>query len=117
MTSADEAIRAHTQARELFERTDDQHSEGRAWMNLGLTLEAAGRIEEAIAALQKDIGICTATGDLYGAAVTWQALAMMRARAGQVALAQAAWEAAATAYQDAGAHGEAERARANAAAA
>lgn len=86
-------------------------------MNLGLALEAAGRIEEAIAALHKDIAICRATGDLYGAAVTYQALAKMHARAGQVAQAQTAWEATATAYQDAGAHGEAERARTNTAAA
>ncbi|WP_164764793.1 ATP-binding protein [Streptomyces lydicus] len=113
----DAAITAHTQARELFEHTRDQHSEGRAWMNLGLALEAAGRIEEAIAALHKDIAICRATGDLYGAAVTYQALAKMHARAGQVAQAQTAWEATATAYQDAGAHGEAERARTNTAAA
>ncbi|MDU9001184.1 tetratricopeptide repeat protein [Streptomyces mirabilis] len=112
-----EAITAHSRARELFEQTGDQHSEGRAWMNLGLALEGEGRIEEAIAALRKDIGICRATGDLYGAAVTWQALAKMHTRAGQVAQAQMAWEAAATAYQDAGAHGEAERARANTAAA
>ncbi|MGI5411280.1 ATP-binding protein [Streptomyces chartreusis] len=111
----DEAITAHTKARELFEQTGDHHSEGRSWMNLGLAMEAVGRIDEAIAALHKDIDTCRVTGDLYGSAITWQALAKMYARSGQVTQAQAAWAAAAAAYQDAGAHEEAEQARANAA--
>ena len=51
---------------EIFREVGDRHGEGMAGGNLGLALQAMGRLEEAIAAYRRNVVVCRELGDGYG---------------------------------------------------
>ncbi|PBC61416.1 regulator [Streptomyces sp. Tue6028] len=63
-----EAMDAHTDARDLYETTDDPHGTASAWNNIGLTLADLGRSPEAAEALTHARDLHHATGFVSGEA-------------------------------------------------
>ena len=111
----EEAIDAHTRARDLHQAIGDHHGEGMAWNNLGLALQDAGRVEEAIEAYGKDLEICREFEDWYGAGQTLGNLALAHKATDRPAEARADYLQAADSYTRANAPTEAAQARARAA--
>ncbi|WDF44824.1 tetratricopeptide repeat protein [Streptomyces sp. T12] len=68
---AEEAIDAHTRARDFFQAAGDSHREAMAWGNLGLALRRAGRAREAISALRRVRDLFQAAGDSHREANAW----------------------------------------------
>ncbi|MFH8935095.1 tetratricopeptide repeat protein [Streptomyces griseosporeus] len=80
----EEAIDAHTRARDLFQAAGNRHAEAMAWNNLGLALQKAGRVEEAIDAHTRDLDLCQAAGDRHNEAMAWDNLGLALREAGRV---------------------------------
>ncbi|QIJ64803.1 tetratricopeptide repeat protein [Streptomyces sp. JB150] len=71
---AEEAIDAHSRARDLCRAAGDRHGEAGVWSNLGTALRQAGRVEEAIDADTRARDLCRAAGDRHGEARAWSNL-------------------------------------------
>ncbi|KUO04704.1 ATP-binding protein [Streptomyces caeruleatus] len=80
----EEAIDAHTRARDLFQAAEDRHGEAAAWNNLGSALREAGRVEEAIDAHTRALDLCQAAGNRHGEASAWNNLGLALQEAGRV---------------------------------
>ncbi|MBK6016333.1 tetratricopeptide repeat protein, partial [Streptomyces sp. MBT53] len=65
---SEEAIVAHTRARDLFQAAGDRHREAMAWNNLGFALGEAGRVREAVDAHTRARTLYQAVGDRHGEA-------------------------------------------------
>lgn len=81
---AEEAIHAHTQARDLYQTAEDRHSEATVWSNLGTALWNAGRVEEAIDAYARARDLLQAAGDRHSEASAWDGLGLALRKAGRV---------------------------------
>ncbi|WP_406454493.1 tetratricopeptide repeat protein [Streptomyces sp. NBC_01622] len=81
---AEEAIDAHTRARDLHQAVGDRRSEARAWDNLGLALRPTGRTEEAIDAHTRARDLHQAVGDRRSEARAWNNLGNALREAGRV---------------------------------
>nr|WP_079083036.1 tetratricopeptide repeat protein [Streptomyces antibioticus] len=81
---ADEAIEAHTRARDLYQATGDHHGEALAWNNAGIALQETGRLEEAIEAHLHARDLHRAVGERRGEADAWTSLGAALRDAGRV---------------------------------
>uniref|UniRef100_UPI003A8A567E tetratricopeptide repeat protein n=1 Tax=Streptomyces sp. Agncl-13 TaxID=3400628 RepID=UPI003A8A567E len=70
----EEAIDAHTHARDLYQTAGDRHREASAWNNLGNTLRQTGRAEEAIDAHTHARDLYQTAGDRHREAIAWNSL-------------------------------------------
>ncbi|WP_345021397.1 tetratricopeptide repeat protein [Streptomyces shaanxiensis] len=80
---AEEAIDAHTRARDLYQATGDHESEAMAWDNLGIALREAGRTEEAIDAHTRARDLCQEAEDRHHEAGAWHNLGNAQQDAGR----------------------------------
>ncbi|OIK05526.1 tetratricopeptide repeat protein [Streptomyces monashensis] len=80
---AQEAIDAHTRARDLSQAVGDRHGEAIAWNYLGLALREAGRAEEAIDAHTRARDLHQTVGDRHREASAWNNLGLALQRAGR----------------------------------
>ena len=79
----EEAVEAHTRARDLCQAVGDRHGEAFAWNNLGGALRRAGRGAEAIEAHTRARELFQAVGDRHGEARAWHGLGMALREAGR----------------------------------
>ncbi|WP_405950656.1 tetratricopeptide repeat protein [Streptomyces prunicolor] len=79
----EEAIEAHTRARDLHQGLGNRLREARAWHGLGIALGEAGRVEEAIKAHTRALDLYQAVGDRHGEAGTWNDLGVALEAAGR----------------------------------
>jgi len=70
----EEAIDAHTRARDLYQTAGDRPREASAWDNLGIALHEAGRVEEAVDAHIRARDLCQVVGDRLREARAWNNL-------------------------------------------
>ncbi|MFC7265793.1 tetratricopeptide repeat protein, partial [Streptomyces lutosisoli] len=70
----EEAIEAHTRARDLYQAVEDHHREAMAWNNLGIALREVGRTEEAIEAHTRARDLYQAVEDHHREAMAWNNL-------------------------------------------
>ncbi|MGW3117519.1 tetratricopeptide repeat protein [Streptomyces sp. NPDC001107] len=96
----EEAIDAHTRARDLHQGTQDRHREAMAWNNLGAALQQAGRTEEAIDAHTRARDLYQDTQDRHREATAWNNLGAALQRAGRAEEAIDAHTRARDLYQD-----------------
>ncbi|WP_246204090.1 tetratricopeptide repeat protein [Streptomyces tailanensis] len=82
---AEEAIDAHTHARDLFQATGDHHGEAMASNNLGLALWQADRVQEAIEALIRSRDLYQADEVRHHEAMAWNSLGLAFREAGRMA--------------------------------
>ncbi|MEV6766049.1 tetratricopeptide repeat protein [Streptomyces sp. NPDC051105] len=80
----EEAIHAHTHARDLHRDAATPHHEAIAWNNLGLALRGAGRVEEAIHAHTRARDLFQDIGDGPREAIAWNNLGIALKEAGRV---------------------------------
>ncbi|MFE9606716.1 tetratricopeptide repeat protein [Streptomyces hokutonensis] len=73
---AEEAIDAHTRARDLHQMIGDHHREAAALSNLGNALRETGRVEEAIDAHTRARDLFQAVGDRPSEATAWDNLGL-----------------------------------------
>ncbi|MEV6947414.1 tetratricopeptide repeat protein [Streptomyces sp. NPDC051172] len=106
---AEEAVNAHTRARDLYQAAGDRHREASAWNNLGVALWKAGRGEEAVEAYGKALEVFREFEDWYGTGQTLHNLALVHQDAARPA--HACYLQAADAYTRANAPTEAAQAR------
>ena len=105
---AQEAIDAHTRARDLFKAAWELRGEAMAWNNLGNALLTAGRTEEAITAHTRARDLHQTTGDRPREARSWNNLGNALLTAGQTEEAITAHTRARDLHQTIGdRHGEA----------
>ncbi|MFD4605313.1 tetratricopeptide repeat protein [Streptomyces sp. NPDC058464] len=97
----EEAIEAHSHARDLLRAVDDRHHEASAWGNLGIALREAGRVEEAIDAYTHAGDLFQAAGDRHREAMAWNNLGIALRETGRVEGAIEAHTHARDLYQDA----------------
>ncbi|MFF5298148.1 tetratricopeptide repeat protein [Streptomyces sp. NPDC013161] len=71
---AEEAIDAHTRARDLYQAVGDHPREANAWNNLGIALQLAGRTEEAIDTYARSRDLNETVEDRHGEAIAWDNL-------------------------------------------
>ncbi|MCK9873917.1 tetratricopeptide repeat protein [Nocardiopsis dassonvillei] len=76
----EEAIDAHTRAREAFQQMGDAHGEAMAWNNLGLALQEVRREQEAREAFERAVQGFRAVGDEHRLAVAQGGLVQFRQR-------------------------------------
>ncbi|MFF9278575.1 ATP-binding protein [Streptomyces griseosporeus] len=104
----DDLIMVSRAAQGAAHRVGDRHNEAVAWNGLGLALQKAGRVDEAIEAHTRDLDLCQAAGDRRGEATTWNNLGTALRAAGRVDEAIDAHTRARDLFQAAGdRHGEA----------
>ena len=104
----DDGITVSRAAQEAAHRAGDRDDEAIAWSNLGVALQGAGRVEEAIDAHTRDLDLCQAAGDRHGEAGAWDNLGLALLEAGRVEEAIDAQTRALDLFQAAGdRHGEA----------
>ncbi|OOC52495.1 MULTISPECIES: tetratricopeptide repeat protein [Nocardiopsis] len=72
----DEAIEAHTRARNISQQLGDAHREAGSWGNLGLVLCEMGRCDEAIDAHTRARNISQQLGDAHTEAMAWNNLGL-----------------------------------------
>ncbi|MEW1832745.1 tetratricopeptide repeat protein [Streptomyces sp. NPDC088196] len=72
----EEAIDAHTRARDLYQTVEDRHGEAGAWDGLGLALRETDRIEEAIDAHTRARDLNQTVEDRHGEAGAWNNLGL-----------------------------------------
>ncbi|MEW1832740.1 tetratricopeptide repeat protein [Streptomyces sp. NPDC088196] len=105
---AEEAIDAHTRARDLYQTVGDRHREPIAWTNLGNALQEAGRAEEAIDAHTRARDLFQDAEDRHREAIAWDSLGFALWEAGRAEEAISARTCARDLYQTVGdRHGEA----------
>ncbi|SHL00532.1 Tetratricopeptide repeat-containing protein [Nocardiopsis flavescens] len=75
MGRVEEAINAHTRARDLHQQVGGAHGEATAWNNLGTALEQVRRFGEAIDAFARSMELFRAVGDNDWAAIAQQNIA------------------------------------------
>ncbi|MEV0912324.1 tetratricopeptide repeat protein [Streptomyces hokutonensis] len=80
---AEEAIDAHTRARDLHQTVGDRIREASAWNNLGLALRQTGRAEEAIDAHTRARDLYQTVGDRIREASAWDNLGFALWQAGR----------------------------------
>ncbi|MGW3117522.1 tetratricopeptide repeat protein [Streptomyces sp. NPDC001107] len=80
---AEEAIEAHTRARDLHQAAGDRHREATALNNLGLALRQTGRAEEAIEAHTRARDLYQAVGDRHREGMAWNNLGNALREAGR----------------------------------
>ncbi|MET7485617.1 tetratricopeptide repeat protein [Streptomyces sp. NPDC005538] len=80
---AEEAIDAHTRARDLHQAAGDRYREAMAWNNLGLAQRRASRVEEAIDAHSHARFLFQAAGDRTGEGIAWNNLGLALGETGQ----------------------------------
>ncbi|WP_405974071.1 tetratricopeptide repeat protein [Streptomyces sp. NBC_00988] len=80
---AEEAIDAHTRARDLFQTVGDRPREAVAWNHLGGALRETGRAEEAIDAHTRARDLHEAEGDRHREATAWNNLGFALWEAGR----------------------------------
>ncbi|WP_234444635.1 tetratricopeptide repeat protein [Streptomyces sp. NRRL F-525] len=80
---AEEAIDAHTRARDLFQAIGDRHREASTWDNLGNALQEAGQAEEAVDAHTRARDLFQAIGDRLREAIAWGNLGIALRQAGR----------------------------------
>ncbi|MDX3495658.1 tetratricopeptide repeat protein [Streptomyces turgidiscabies] len=103
----EEAINAHTRARDLYQGVMARTGESAAWNNLGLALRQADRVEEAIDAYARARDLCQAVGDRHREGTTWNNLGLALRQADRVEEAIDAHTRAHNLYRAAGdRHGE-----------
>ncbi|KUM67936.1 ATP-binding protein [Streptomyces curacoi] len=110
-----EAKRAYLQARAIHADEGNVPAEGMVWNNLGGALEELGHTGAALKAFRRAIALLVKADDWYRAAGTHTNIARLLSRTGRPGEAQAAWSAAADAYERADAPAEAAEARRSAA--
>ncbi|MET7572977.1 tetratricopeptide repeat protein [Streptomyces sp. NPDC005492] len=71
---AEEAVGAHTCARDLFQAAGNRVREATAWNDLGVALRETGRAEEAVGAHTRARDLFQAAGDRYREATAWHNL-------------------------------------------
>ncbi|MEV7980790.1 tetratricopeptide repeat protein [Streptomyces sp. NPDC086519] len=98
---AEEAIEAHTRARNLCQDADDRRSEATAWNNLGLALRRAGRAEEAIDAHTRARDLYQDADDRHSEAIAWNNLGLALLESNRAEEAIEAHTRARDLYQDA----------------
>ncbi|WP_327400343.1 tetratricopeptide repeat protein [Streptomyces sp. NBC_01288] len=79
-----EAIDAHTRARDLLVTIGDRELEASAWNNLGVALREAGRVQEAIDAHTRARDLLVTIGDRELEASAWNNLGVALREAGRV---------------------------------
>ncbi|MFE1883942.1 tetratricopeptide repeat protein [Streptomyces diastatochromogenes] len=105
----EEAIDAHTHARDLYQAAGDRHSEAIAWNNLGSSLRKVGQLEEAIDAHTRARDLYQAAGDRHSEAIAWNNLGSSLGEAGRLEEAIDVHTRARDLYEAAGdRHGEAQ---------
>ncbi|GHG97959.1 tetratricopeptide repeat protein [Streptomyces lanatus] len=80
---AEEAIAAHTRARDLFQDIGDRGEEAGSWGNIGNALDGAGRAKKAIAAHTRARDLFQDIGDRRQEAWAWNNLGVALRRAGR----------------------------------
>ncbi|MFE4051750.1 tetratricopeptide repeat protein [Streptomyces sp. YIM B13518] len=80
----DDLIAVAEAAREAVQLAGDQLNEASAWSNLGLALQEAGRVGEAVDAHRRARDLCRAVGDRPGEASAWSNLGSALQEAGRV---------------------------------
>ncbi|MFF5495561.1 tetratricopeptide repeat protein [Streptomyces aquilus] len=80
----EEAVQAHTRARDLHQDVGDRLREAMAWNNLGIALREAGRVEEAVQAHTRARDLHQAVEDRLGEAMAWNNLGIALQVAGRV---------------------------------
>jgi len=80
---AEEAVGAHTRARDLYQTAGVHHSEAFAWNNLGIALEETGRAAEAVDAHTRARDLFQAAGDRRREAIAWNNLGGALRQAGR----------------------------------
>ncbi|WP_262928513.1 tetratricopeptide repeat protein [Streptomyces sp. TRM68416] len=80
----EEAVQAHSRARDLLQAAGDRPGEADAWNNLGIALREAGRVEEAVQALTRARDLFQAAGNRPGEASAWNNLGIALREAGRV---------------------------------
>ncbi|MFD6096188.1 tetratricopeptide repeat protein, partial [Nocardiopsis flavescens] len=70
----DDAINAHTRARDLIQQAGDTRGEAMAWTHLGTALRQVRRFEEAINAHTRARDLLQQAGDTRGEAMAWNNL-------------------------------------------
>ncbi|SOD83603.1 tetratricopeptide repeat protein [Streptomyces sp. Ag109_G2-15] len=80
----EEAIDAHTRARDLYQALDDVHGEASAWDLLGYALREVGRAGEAIDAHTRARDVYQALDNLQGEAEAWDYLGLALRDVGRV---------------------------------
>ncbi|MFF8451328.1 tetratricopeptide repeat protein [Streptomyces leeuwenhoekii] len=100
----EEAIDAHTRARDLLQAAGDRHGEAIAWNNLGIALREAGRVKETIDAHTRALDLHQAAGDHHREAKAWNNFGIVLTEAGRVEEAIDAHTRARDLYQAAGDH-------------
>ncbi|MFI8530005.1 tetratricopeptide repeat protein [Streptomyces aquilus] len=98
----EEAVQAHTRARDLHQAAGNRPREASAWNGLGNALGEAGRVEEAVQALTRARDLHQAAGDRPGEAMAWNNLGLALREAGRVEEAVQAHTRARDLYQAAG---------------
>ncbi|WP_405863422.1 tetratricopeptide repeat protein [Streptomyces sp. NBC_01515] len=100
----EEAIDAHTRARDLYRAARDHLREASAWNNLGAALSETGRVEEAIDAHTRARDLFQAVGDHHREAKAWDNLGTALRQADRAEEAINAHTRARDLYQAAGDH-------------
>ncbi|AZP23549.1 tetratricopeptide repeat protein [Streptomyces aquilus] len=98
----EEAVQAHTRARDLYQDVGDRSGEAGAWSGLGLALREAGGVEEAVQAHTRARDLFQAVGDRTREAVAWNNLGVALREAGGVEEAVQAHTRARDLYQAVG---------------
>ncbi|WP_324609644.1 tetratricopeptide repeat protein [Streptomyces sp. WM6386] len=103
----EEAVAAHTHARDLYQAAHDRDGEANALNNLGIALREAGKVEEAIVALTRARDLHRVDRGSKEAAETWGNLGNALEEAGRVQEAIDAHTRSRDMFQDIGhRHGE-----------
>ncbi|WP_234478504.1 tetratricopeptide repeat protein [Streptomyces sp. MBT65] len=79
----EEAIDAHTRARDLYQAIEDRRGEATAWDNLGIALQQRGQVEEAINAHTRARDLRQAEGNRHREATAWNNLGSTLRKAGR----------------------------------
>ncbi|MFI6617844.1 tetratricopeptide repeat protein [Streptomyces sp. NPDC050528] len=98
----EEAVDAHTRARDLFQAVGGRVGEAIAWDNLGIALQETGQVEEAIDAHTRARDLHEAEGDRHREANAWNNLGGTLRKAGRAEEAIDAHTRAHNLYQAAG---------------
>ncbi|MFG2024222.1 tetratricopeptide repeat protein [Streptomyces sp. NPDC048825] len=100
--SFDDWITVGRAAREAAHRAEDRHREGDAWDSLGLALQEAGQVAEAVDAHTRARDLHQAAGDRHGEGSAWNNLGLALREAGRVGEAVDAHTCARDLFQVAG---------------
>ncbi|MEU6375512.1 tetratricopeptide repeat protein [Streptomyces sp. NPDC046909] len=103
----DEAVVAHSRARDLYQELSNRDHEATVWNDLGIALQQAGRVDEARSAFVTVRDLREESGDWYQAGVALHNLALVHRSRAELGAARACWARAAEAFCQADAPAEA----------